>query len=124
MIMKVNEVIAESTLADIAAEDAIFNSLSFAKRGDAGLAVYQIFHRVEGVPLAEQLPIEPDEKPAINKYKQVYVKGLLQWIRGDFSEGENDWNSISLVIRYLQHNGINWPEFKVMQQALAHNENK
>ena len=71
--MKVNEVIAEST---IAAEDAIFNSLSFAKRGDAGLAVYQIFHRVEGVPLAEQLPIEPDEKPAINKYKQVYVGSI------------------------------------------------
>ena len=113
-----------SEAPSMADEDAIFNSLHNAQRGNAKLAVQHIFYRVEDPTFAEQLPVEADEKRAINKYKDVYVKGLLQWIRGDFSDGENDWQVISNVIQYLQHNGINWPEFKVMQQALAHNENK
>ena len=113
-----------SEAPSMADEDAIFNSLHNAQRGNAKLAVQHIFYRVEDPTFAVQLPVEADEKRAINKYKDVYVKGLLQWIRGDFSDGENDWQVISNVIQYLQHNGINWPEFKVMQQALAHNENK
>jgi len=105
----------------MASEDAVYYCLMYAKRGDVRQAILSLAERADEFNNDNHiLPLFPEEKRSLNKYKTQIMTGLLKWIKGDYDDQDqdSDLRSQKKLVDYLVAQKMPWPELQTVKHAL------